>query len=55
MELPDLNALNQNDFVLTRFATKKTAVMYIGQVQHRIDDTDETTFEVKFMRLEKPK
>ena len=29
--------------------------MHIGQVQNRIEDTDETTFEVKFMRREKPK
>ena len=29
--------------------------MYIGQVQNRIEDTDETTFEVKFLLREKPK
>ena len=40
MELSDFNALNPNEFVLIQFATKKTAVMYLGPVQHRIDDTD---------------
>ena len=29
--------------------------MYTGQVQNSFEDTDETTFEVKFMRREKPK
>ena len=53
--MPDFNAQNPNDFVLTQFATKKAVVTYIRQVQHRIEDTDETTFEVKFMRWEKPK
>ena len=56
---PDVNASTlystPNDFVLTKFATKKTTVMYVGQVQNRIEDTDETTFEVKFLWREKPK
>ena len=43
MELSNFNALNPNDFVLTQFATKKTTFIYIGQVQNRIEDTDETT------------
>lgn len=55
MDLSDYNALKPDDFVLTKFATKKTIAMYIGQVQNRIEDTDEVTFEVKFMRREKPK
>ena len=51
MELPNANALNKNDFVLIKFATKNTVVgiMYVGQIVARTEDTDESTFEVKFM------
>ena len=57
MELPNANALNKNDFVLIKFATKNTVVgiMYVGQILARTEDTDESTFEVKFMLREKPK
>ena len=57
MELPNANALNKNDFVLIKFATKNPVVgiMYVGQILARTEDTDESTFEVKFMRREKPK
>ena len=54
MELPNANALNKNDFVLIKFATKNT-VVGIMQILVRTEDTDESTFEVKFMRREKPK
>ena len=30
IELPDANALKENDFVLIKFATKNTVVMYVG-------------------------
>ena len=53
--LPHFNALNPNNFVLTQIATKKATAMHIGQVQNRIEDTDENTFEVTFLRREKPK
>ena len=51
------NALNKNYFVLIKFATKNTVVgiMYVGQILACTEDTDESTFEVKFMRREKPK
>jgi len=51
IELPDPTVLNPNDFVLIKFVTNKTKVIYIGQIQNRID---ETTFEVKYLRREKP-
>ena len=37
MELPNANALNKNDFVLIKFATKNTVVgiMYVGQILAR--------------------
>ena len=55
IELPDANSLKENDFVLIKFATKNTVVMYVGQVLSRTVYSDETIFEVKFMRREKPK
>ena len=55
--MPDVGALKPDDFVLIKFETTKTSVMYIGKIKACIDDMDDSavTFEVKFLRREKPK
>ncbi|XP_060075659.1 uncharacterized protein LOC132555320 [Ylistrum balloti] len=50
---PDADSLVPEDFVIVQFLTKKTKVIYIGQIigcNGDIDDIGEKTFNIKFMR-----
>ena len=53
---PDIDNLDTGDFVLVRFVTKKLNIIYAGQIvdKSRDVDTNDTLFEVKFLRREKP-
>ena len=56
LELPNLDDINVNDFVLVEFRTKKLQVMYTGKIQRICDeDDDDTIFNVIFLRRKTPK
>lgn len=56
IEDPSPDSLKVDDFILVKFTTKKTKVMYVGQIRKCLDETDEEefAFEVNFMRRERP-
>ena len=47
---PDLNILDENDFVLVKFPTKKNDIFYLGIIIEKTGDL----FEIKFLRRERP-
>ena len=59
LELPGAGDLNPDDFVLVKFNTGKTQVLYAGQIQriYAGEDEDEvdSSFDVKFLRRKTPK
>ncbi|GFO47093.1 pogo transposable element with krab domain [Plakobranchus ocellatus] len=51
----DVEDLNIDDFVLVKFKTKKTRILYVGKVITKSrDQTNDTVFDITFPRREKP-
>ena len=50
--LPGADDLQPDDYVLVKFSTKKTQVIYAGQIRrlYPAEDEDESTFDVQFLR-----
>ena len=57
LELPGVDDLNPDDFVLVRLNIKKTHVLYAGRIKqtYAAEDDDETSFGVQFLRRKTPK
>jgi len=57
LELPGAGDLKPDDFILVKFNTKKTQVLYAGQIHciYPAEDEDESSFGVRFLRRKTPK
>ena len=55
--MPEPEDLQLDDFILVRFNTEKTYILYIGQSQriYAAEDEDESSFDVCFLRCKTPK